>query len=288
MEAEKGNYPIEMMCELLQVSRSGYYAWLTRPEANRTKENKILSEHIQQIHTDSGQTYGSPRIQADLIAQGFSVSRQRVVRLMKQLNIKARRKRRFKVTTDSQHALPIADNILDRNFTATEPDQAWVADITYIETHQGWLYLAVVLDLFSRKIVGWSMADHMRTDLVLTALESALGKRIPAQSGLVFHSDRGSQYASADYRSALNRAGITCSMSRKGNCWDNAVAESFFGTLKTEFVHPRIFTTREIAKTAIAEWIEAFYNRKRLHSTIGYLSPVNFEEKYWANQPSLT
>jgi putative transposase len=277
-----------MMCQLLKVSRSGYYAWLKRPEAKRTKENKILSEHIQQIHADSGQTYGSPRIQADLIAKGFTPSRQRVVRLMKQLNIKARRKRRFKVTTDSQHALPIADNILDRNFTATEPDQAWVADITYIETHQGWLYLAVVLDLFSRKIVGWSMADHMRTNLVLTALEAALGQRIPAQSGLVFHSDRGSQYASADYRSALNSAGIICSMSRKGNCWDNAVAESFFGTLKTEFVHPRIFTTREIAKTAIAEWIEAFYNRKRLHSTIGYLSPVNFEENYWANQHSLT
>jgi putative transposase len=277
-----------MMCRLLKVSRSGYYAWLKRLEASRTKENKILSEHIQQIYIDSGQTYGSPRIQAALIAKGFTPCRQRVVRLMQQLNIRACRKRRFKVTTDSQHALPIADNILDRKFTATEPDQAWVADITYIATHQGWLYLAVVVDLFSRKVVGWSMADHMRTDLVLTALESALGKRIPAQSGLVFHSDRGSQYASSDYRSALECAGITCSMSRKGNCWDNAVAESFFGTLKTEFVHPRIFTTREIAKTAIAEWIETFYNRKRLHSTIGYLSPVNFEEKYWANQPSLT
>jgi putative transposase len=236
-----------MMCELLKVSRSGYYAWLERPESKRTKENKILSKHIQQIHKDSDQTYGSPRIQAELIVQGFPLSRQRVVRLMKRLNIKARHKRRFKVTTDSQHALPIADNILDRKFTATEPDQAWVADITYIETHQGWLYLAVVIDLFSRKVVGWSMAEHMRTDLVLTALEAALGKRIPAQSGLVFHSDRGSQYASSDYRTALERAGITCSMSRKGNCWDNAVAESFFGTLKTEFVHPKIFTCRASA-----------------------------------------
>jgi putative transposase len=251
-----------MMCRLLKVSRSGYYAWLKRPEANRTKENKILSEHIQQIHTDSDQTYGSPRIQAALVAKGFTPSRKRVVRLMKQLNIKARRKRRFKVTTDSQHSLPIVGNVLDRNFTASEPDQAWVADITYISTHQGWLYLAVVLDLFSRKVVGWSMADHLRTELVLTALEAALGQRIPAQSGLVFHSDRGSQYASFDYRSALDGAGITCSMSRWGNCWDNAVAESFFGTLKTEFIHPRIFTTREIAKTAIAECIEAFYNRK--------------------------
>jgi putative transposase len=285
-----------MMCRLLKVSRSGYYAWLERPKAKRTKENKILSEHIQQIHADSDQTYGSPRIRAALIEKGFTPCRQRVVRLMRNLNIKARRKRRFKVTTDSQHALPIADNILNRKFTATEPDQGWVADITYIDTHQGWLYLAVVVDLFSRKVVGWSMADHMRTDLVLTALESALGQRIPAQSGLVIHSDRGSKYASSDYRSALDCAGMTCSMSRKGNCdvprtvlrqpqnnvkhWDNAVAESFFGTLKTEFVHPRIFSTREIAKTAIAEWIEAFYNRKRLHSTIGYLSPVNFEENY--------
>jgi putative transposase len=183
-----------MMCRLLKVSRSGYYAWLKRPEGNRTKENKILSEHIQQIHTESDQTYGSPKIQAALRAKGFTPRRQRVVRLMKQLNIKARCKRRFKVTTDSQHALPIADNILDRNFTATEPDQAWVADIA---THKGWLYLAVVVDLFSRKVVGWSIADHMRTDLVLTALEASLGKRIPANSGLIFHSDRGAQYASA-------------------------------------------------------------------------------------------
>jgi putative transposase len=263
-----------------------------------------LSEHIEQIHTDSGQTYGSPRIQAALRAKGFTPSRQRVIRLMKCLDIKARHKRRFKITTDSEHALPIVGNVLDRNFTASEPDQAWVADITYIATQQGWLYLAVVVDLFSRKVVGWSMADHMRTELVLTALEAALGQRIPAQSGLVFHSDRGSQYASSDYRSALDVAGITCSMSRRGNCdvprtilrkpqnnvkhWDNAVAESFFGTLKTEFIHPRIFTTREIAKTAIAERIEAFYNRKRLHSTIGYVPPVTFEENYWANQPSLT
>jgi putative transposase len=263
--------------------------WLLRlVKTARSQENKELSEHIQEIYADSGQTYGSPRIQAALRVKGFTPCRQRVVRLMKQLNIKARQRRRFRVTTDSQHALPIADNILDRNFTAQQPDQAWVADITYISTHQGWLYLAVVVDLFSRKVVGWSMVDHLRTELVLTALESALGKRVPAQSGLIFYSDRGSQYASFDYRSALDSAGITCSMSRRGNCWDNALAESFFGTLKTEFVHPRIFTTKEVAKTAIASWIEAFYNRKRLHSTIGYLSPVNFEENYWANQHSPT
>ncbi len=158
----------------------------------------------------------------------------------------------------------------------------------YIWTSQGWLYLAVVIDLFSRRVVGWSMADHMRTELVLTALQAALGQRTPANAGLVFHSDRGSQYASADYQSALQAANITCSMSRKGNCWDNAVAESFFGTLKTEFIYPRLFSTREIARTFIAEWIEAFYNRQRLHSTIGYLSPVQFEDNYWLSQSVLS
>jgi putative transposase len=170
---------------------------------------------------------------------------------------------------------------LNRTFTATEPDRSWVADITYIPTEQGWLYLAVILDLFSRRVIGWSMADHMRTDLVLNALNSALGQRIPSQAGLVFHSDRGSQYASHAYRDALNTAGITCSMSRRANCWDNAVAESFFGTLKTERVHRHSFQTQIEARTAIAEWIEVFYNRQRIHSSIGYVPPVQFEEDYW-------
>jgi putative transposase len=177
---------------------------------------------------------------------------------MAKLGIFAHPKRKFKVTTDSKYALPIAENLLACNFLATEPDRSWVADITYIWTSQCWLYVAVVIDLFSRMVVGWSMAEHMCTDLVLTALQAALGHRTPANAGLVFHSDRGSQYASADYQSALQAANITCSMSRKGNCWDNAVAESFFGTLKTEFIYPRFFFTREIARTFIAEWIEAF------------------------------
>jgi transposase InsO family protein len=242
-----------------------------------------LSQRIQQIHQASRQTYGSPRIQAALVAQGFPVSRQRVVRLMAKLGIYARLRRKFKVTTDSQHHLPIAENRLDRDFTTTEPNRVWVADMTYIWTTEGWLYLAVILDLFSRRVVGWSMADHMRTKLVLTALNAALGQRGPAQAGLLFHSDRGSQYASGDHQAALQQADITCSMSRPGNCWDNAVAESFFGTLKTELIHPRIFSTRTVARTVIAEWIEVFYNRQRLHSTIGYLSPVQFEEKYWVS-----
>jgi putative transposase len=270
------------MCKVLNLARSGYYAWCKRQDSPRNQENAVLSEQIKEIHQSSRQTYGSPRIHAALIAKGFRIGRQRVVRLMARLGIYAHSKRKFKVTTDSQHHLPIAENILDRNFTTTEPDQAWVADITYIWTSQGWLYLAVVIDLFSRRVIGWSMAEHMRTELITTALDAALGQRIPSPSGLVFHSDRGSQYASSDYQLMLQKAGITCSMSRRANCWDNAVAESFFGTLKIELIHPRIFSNRAIAKTIIAEWIEVFYNRQRLHSTIGYLSPVQFEDHYWS------
>jgi putative transposase len=200
---------------------------------------------------------------------------------MAKLGIGARPKRKFKATTDSEHDLPIAQNVLDRNFTTAEPDRAWVADMTYLWTIEGWLYLAVIIDLFCRRVVGWSMAEHI-TELILTALEAALGQRIPSQIGLTFHSDRGSQYASGDYQAALLKADITCSMSRRANCWDNAVAESFFGTLKIELIYPRIFSTRDFARTVIAEWIEVFYNRQRIHSTIGYLSPVQFEEHYWS------
>ena len=200
---------------------------------------------------------------------------------MAKLGIRPRQKRKFKVTTDSSHAFPVAENVLNRDFTTTEPDRAWVADMTYIATAEGWLYLAIIIDLFSRRVVGWSMAEHMRTELVSTALKAALGHRIPASTGLVFHSDRGSQYASTDYQNALKIADIAGSMSRRANCWDNAVAESFFGTLKTELIHPMIFATRAKAKTVIAEWIEVFYNRQRIHSTIGYLAPVQFEELYW-------
>jgi transposase InsO family protein len=269
------------MCEVLEVSRSGYYAWCSRPPSLRSQENQKLSQQIEEIHQASDQTYGSPRIQLSLKAKGFQIGRQRVIRLMNELGINAQFKRQYVTTTDSNHDLPIAENVLNRNFTTTEPDKAWVADITYIPTEQGWLYLAVIIDLFSRRVIGWSMDDHMRTDLVLTALDAALKQRIPSQSGLVFHSDRGSQYASHDYRNALKAARITCSMSRKGNCWDNAVAESFFGTLKTEFVHRHQFPDHITARTKIAQWIEAFYNRQRIHSSIGYVSPVQFEDNYW-------
>jgi len=271
------------MCKVLKLTRSGYYAWCKRKESPRTKENKILSQQIKLIFEESRRTYGSPRIHASLVAKGFQVGRQRVVRLMGKLGICVRPKRKFKTTTDSNHSDPIVSNVLERDFSTDEPDCSWVADMTYIWTSEGWLYLAVIIDLFSRKVVGWSMADHMRTELVLKALDAALGQRIPSQSGLVFHSDRGSQYASKDYRNALQNAGITCSMSRRANCWDNAVAESFFGTLKTELIHQRIFSTKALARTVIAEWIEIFYNRQRLHSTIGYLSPVQFEDIYWSS-----
>lgn len=271
------------MCEVLEVSRSGYYAWLGRPPAVRTQQNQQLKEQIKQIHKLSRNSYGSPRVHAALKQQGFEVGRHRVARLMTKLGICVRPNRRFKTTTDSNHPFPIAENVLNRNFRTQEPDQAWVADITYIPTAQGWLYLAVVIDLFSRRVVGWSMGEHMRVELVLNALKAALGHRAAAATGLLFHSDRGSQYASGDYRAALQTAGIGCSMSRKGNCWDNAVAESFFGTLKTELIGSREFVTRENAKSTIVEWIEVFYNRQRLHSTLNYLSPVQFEEQYWSS-----
>jgi transposase InsO family protein len=242
----------------------------------------MLAQQIRQIHQSSRGTYGSPRIHATLVAKGCQIGRQRVVRLMARLGVCGCPKRQFKATTDSEHELPIAPNVLARNFITSEPDQAWVADITYIQTTEGWLYLAVIIDLFSRRVVGWSMAEHLRSTLVMSALDAALGHRMPTQTGMIFHSDRGSQYASADYQAALRARDITCSMSRRANCWDNAVAESFFGTLKTECISTQTFSTRAIAKTVIAEWIEVFYNRQRLHSTIGYLSPVQFEEDFYS------
>lgn len=202
------------MCRVLKLSRSGYYAWCECKLSLRNQENEILSEQIKQIHKASRQTYGSPRIHASLVAKGFQVGRQRVVRLMANLGVSARPKRKFRLTTDSNHDSPIAENVLERDFMTTELDRTWVADITYVWTTEGWLYLAVIIDLFSRRVVGWSMAEHMRTELVLTALDAALGQRVPSQIGLVFHSDRGSQYASGDYRAALLKADITCGKKR--------------------------------------------------------------------------
>jgi len=264
------------MCEALEVSRSGYYASIGREPSNRAQKDAELIAEIQDIHRASRGTYGSPRVRLDLEARNFQVGRHRVARLMRENGITARLKRPFRRTTDSKHSLSVAENYLDRNFTVDGPDKAWVTDITYLWTREGWLYLAVVLDLFSRRVIGWSMAEHLRTELVLRALRMALGQRAPSPD-LTHHSDRGCQYASQAYREVLDAHGIQCSMSRKGDCWDNAVAESFFGTLKTELVHRTRWLTRLAARTAVFEYIEVFYNRQRRHSYLGYLSPVDYE-----------
>jgi transposase InsO family protein len=273
---ERTNYPITILCRVLQVSSSGYYAFMARGPSARALANEELLAEIKEIHVESRGTYGSPRMYRELIAKGRVVSPGRVERLMRNNEITARRKRRFKVTTDSKHNMPVADNTLDRGFAVERPDRKWAGDITYIWTREGWLFLAVILDLFSRRVVGWAMDHRIDRRLVLSALDMALTVRRPSEQ-LLHHSDRGSQYASKDYRSRLEDAGITCSMSRKGDCWDNAVVESFFGTLKQELVHRNDFETRAEARSAIFEYIEVFYNRWRRQSYLGYMSPAEFE-----------
>ncbi|WP_146661261.1 IS3 family transposase [Enhygromyxa salina] len=281
IHAEKANFPIKLMCRVLEVSRSGYYASLTRAPSNRAKENELLNQQITEIFDESRGTYGSPRVTEELEAQGFAVDRKRVARQMAKLGLSADLKPKFR-KADAEPTNPAAPNVLERRFDVDEPDRVWVSDITYVWTIAGWVYLAVVIDLFSRRVVGWASADHMRADLVLDALSAALGSREPSQQGLLFHSDQGSQYKATRVRETLDDAGITCSMSRRGNCWDNAVAEAFFATLKREYVYRKIFLTHEDAMTSIAEWIEVFYNGQRRHSTIGYCSPVEYERDFYA------
>lgn len=276
IDAQKAHFPVEFMCEQLEVSRSGFYAWRERPESARQQQDKQLAEEVAQAHRDSRGTYGSPRVHAELQAQGRKVSRKRVARLMGEQKLAARRRRRSVRTTDSNHRHPVAPNVLERDFSPGQPNSTWATDITYVWTGEGWLYLAVVLDLFSRRVVGWSMSEHIDTPLVLGALQMALEGRQPPQ-GLIHHSDRGSQYASAEYRQALASRGIQCSMSRKGNCWDNAVVESFFSSLKQERVYTTHFATRHQARAELFEYIEVFYNRKRRHSSLGYMSPKDYE-----------
>lgn len=283
IQAEKARFPVRLMCRVLEVSVSGFYAWARRPLCQRDREDQRLSRVIGQIHERSRRTYGSPRVTHELRARQEVVGRHRVARLMRAAGLKACRPKRFRCTTDSDHARPVAENLLERNFEAQRPNQSWVADITYIWTQQGWLYLAVVLDLFSRRVVGWSMACDLRAKLVLDALKAALLQRAP-DAGLLFHSDRGSQYASEEFQRALSSAGIECSMSRRGNCWDNAVAESFFATLKKELVHRNRWPTRQAARTAIFEYLEVFYNRQRRHSSLQYLSPEQYERQALAEQ----
>jgi putative transposase len=270
-------WPVVAICRVLKVSRSGFFAWLKRPASKRDRRRRELIEKIRAAYQENREFYGSPRVHRALLIDGEVVSRNTVAKLMRQEKIRARNKRKFVPrTTDSRHPHPIAENLLDRQFESTGPDHKWVADLTYVPTEEGWLYLAGVLDCFSRKIVGWSMADHMETSLVSDALQMALVHRGPPK-GLLHHSDRGVQYASADYQHLLNSHGLTASMSGKGDCWDNAMMESFWATLKTELIHQSSYATREQAKAAIFEYIEVFYNRKRLHSSLGYVSPESFE-----------
>lgn len=264
------------MCELLEVSRTAYYDWVNAAPSAKQQMDKELMELITMVFNDSRGNYGTRRIKRSLKRQGYIVSRRRIGRLMKQLGLYCKTKRKFKATTDSNHQLPVAPNLLNRNFSPKLPNQFYVGDITYIHTDEGWLYLAVVIDLYSRKIVGWSMADNMKAKLVNDALLMAIWQRKPAR-GLVWHTDRGSQYASHSHRCIIKQHGIKQSMSRKGNCWDNAVSESFFHTLKTELTHHLRFKTREEAKAAIFEYIEVFYNKARMHSSNDYLSPNDYE-----------
>jgi putative transposase len=272
-------WPVRVMCDALSVSPSGFYAWRSRPESPGKLANRELLVDIRRVHAQHRERYGAPRIHAELRAEGHAVSRKRVARLMRQHGIRARSPRRYRVcTTDSKHSLPVAENLLDQNFVADRPDQVWLADITYIPTAEGWLYLAVVLDLFTRKVVGWAMRDHLRAELTIAALTMAIQRRRPA-AGLIHHSDRGSQYAAGDYRDILQAAAIVQSMSRKGNCWDNAPMESFFGTLKTELVHQGQYPDRDAARRDLFAYIEGYYNRQRRHSAIGYITPEQAEAK---------
>jgi transposase InsO family protein len=273
---EKVAFPVAVLCRLLAVSASGYYASRERPRSSRARRDKELSERVAAAHVASRRRYGSPRVHAELQAAGERVGRKRVARLMREENLAARSRRRFRVTTDSKHSFPIAPNVLERDFTASAPNEAWVTDITFLWTAQGWLYLAVIIDLFSRRVVGWATSENVDRHLALAALDKAVVLRRP-RAGLVHHSDRGSTYASSDYRRALETRGIECSMSRSGDCWDNAVAESFFATLRRELEGPRTWPTRDAARGAIFDFIERWYNRQRRHSRLGYRSPVVYE-----------
>ena len=265
------------MCRTLNVGVSGYFAWWRRPENRYVQADVTLTPLIQKIHQESRGTYGAPRVQAVLADEGMQVSRARITRLMKAAGLKVRCKRKFRSTTNSKHRHPVAENLLNRDFTADQPNQKWVTDITYLPTHEGWMYLAVVMDLFSRKIVGWAMRKTLHTELVVAALTMAQRTRRPGQ-GILHHSDQGVQYASSEYRQALERLEALQSMSRKGECWDNAAMESFFATLKMELDLHKAQGNRTDTRNLVFEWIEVFYNRERRHSSLGYRSPTRFEE----------
>ena len=280
IDHRRQDYPLSVMCEALGVTRAGYYAWARRREAPpgpREARREELAAKIREAHQDSRCTYGSPRVYQALKAEGVEVCENTVAKVMREEGIRSKVRRRFKVrTTDSAHGHPVAPNVLDRQFCADAPDRKWAADVTYVATGEGWLYLAVVLDLCSRKVVGWAMADHLRAELCVDALDMALKRRRPG-AGLIHHSDRGVQYACGQYRDLLRSQGICCSMSRAGDCYDNAAVESFFKTLKAELVYHEDYQTGEQARRSVFEYVEVFYNRKRLHSGLGYQTPEQFE-----------
>jgi transposase InsO family protein len=285
IQAHQQRWSVALMCKVLEVSSSGYYEWRRRPESKRKVEDRKLVEQIRVFHCGSRATYGSPRIHRDLKKAGYHTGKKRVARLMRQEGIQGKCKAKYKITTKSKDSRPVAPNLLKQEFQADSINQKWVSDITYILTQEGWLYLAVVLDLYSRRVVGWAMSARLTDDLTIRALKMAIYRRTlitkPDLSQLIFHSDRGSQYASYNFRAELHQHNITQSMSGKGNCFDNAVAESFFATLKTEEVIPNghTYLTRQIAMTSLFSYMEGFYNRTRRHSTLGYLSPLDFEAK---------
>jgi transposase InsO family protein len=280
----RGDCPAAWACAALDVSESGYHAWAARPPSAAERRRDGLVAAMRAIHAEVKGRYGSPRMAAALNARGHACSENTVAELMREQGIRAKAPRRFVRTTDPRHGLPVAANVLDRDFAPAGPNAAWSADITYVPTADGWLYLAVVEDLFSRMIVGWAMDSTMTSRLAVDALEMAIRRRLPGD-GLVAHSDRGSQYASDHYRGLLARHGITCSMSRVAQCWDNAPVESFFASLKRELVHDERYGSREQARASIFEYVEAFYNRVRLHSSLGYLSPAEYERTHNPKHP---
>lgn len=276
VDQAKEAFPVHGLCRVLGVSQSGYFAWKNRPASDRQRQDMVLLAHIRSSFALSNGTYGSPRMTHELQDNGLSVGRRRTARLMRQNGLVARQKRRFKRTTDSEHTWPIAPNLLEQDFTATRPDEKWGADISYVWTREGWLYLAVVIDLFSRRVVGWAIADRLHRDLALSALRCALAIRCPA-AGLIHHSDRGSQYCSIEYQALLKAHKAQLSMSGKGNCFDNAMVETFFKTLKSELVWRTVFETRDEATAMIGRYIDRFYNPTRRHSALAFMSPVQYE-----------
>jgi transposase InsO family protein len=285
MTTLRRQYPLRVLCRVLEVSRSGYHAWAHRRPSRRAQDNARLAVAIQAAHKQTRASYGPERLQAELRDEGFPAGVGRIKRLRKKLGLRCKQVCRFTTTTDSNHSLPVADNLLAQTFAATRPNETWVTDITYVPTAEGWVYLAGVKDLYTCEVVGHAMGDRMTTDLVSRALVAAVGAKRP-RAGLIHHSDRGSQYCAQDYRARLKQFGMHASMSRRGNCYDNAPMESFWGTLKNELVHHQRYETREQAQREITEYIEIFYNRQRRHSRLGNLSPAAFAQQWARQQPT--